>query len=509
MFINFEEFLISDLWKLYETILNECDGKENQHNNNIKCLKIPILCLLYELVNCIEIKSFNYAFELNQKVLDYLINLINSDDDDNTRIRTNENEGELKHIKIISKHILLNGIDVFFPTFELRKKCLMLMLDLNLSQNDKRQQQQQQQQPPILLESNFNDYLSNIANNKSSNLLFEAFCNLFFKAKASLLIDLSIKNLLSYSVESNQSMQENFNLISKIIELSLNPSSTSKDSDEKYSIVNKLLNKIQSYICYKCRKLLVYLSKSSSSLNEHQHLIDRNDHETIKQFDLENKKRLKSSIELFLVNYISLLTTKIDLFLSKSEKLSLKSYIIFTLHHYVLWLIELVNVFDIKTCTIILNLILNIEKLLSKMNFIENVSSSQPQSPPQTANDSNTDENLLRVWYIDTKNYSTLNNLSIDFNCIGASRYHIVFDDLCEIKNNNDQFEFIDSDEEQYACTGYKVGCDTWKKELNINSHNYLKFNLITHKTVVPLEENLKIRKKIIHFNLFAAPRCS
>ena len=135
-----------------------------------------------------------------------------------------------------------------------------------------------------------------------------------------------------------------------------------------------------------------------------------------------------------------------------------------------------------------LNLILDIEKILNKVNFIESISYSDE------ATNENTDENMLRCWHIDTKSYSTLSNLSIDFNCIGASRYHIIFDDSCEIKNNIDLFEFIDSDEEHYTCTGYKVGCETWKKELNITSHNYLMFNLITHKTIVPLEENIKIK---------------
>ena len=491
------------MWKLYETIVNDSDKlNHKQKNSKIKCLKIPILCLLYELVNCAEIKSFNYAFTLNQKVLDYLINLINSDD------MSHENDDEeLQHIKIISKHILLNGIDVFFPTFELRKQCLMLMLDLNLSQNTENTNQRIELPASEKMETNsFNSYLSNIANKKSSNLLFEAFCNLFYNAKSSLLVDLSIKNLLNYSLnesESAQKMQESFNLVSKIIDLSINGNIMNENNiDDKYSIVNKLSNKIQSYICYKCRKLLVYLAKSSS--NEQQHFGDRNDHETIKQIDLANnlklKKRLRSSLELFLINYTRLLATKFDLFFSKSDRTisysSSEKFLILTLHHYVLWLIEFVNVFSIKTCTTMLNLILDVEKLLNKANLFENETvSTIAATPEQTPTcDSNTDEIVLRDWHIDTKSYSTLNNLSIDFNCIGASRYHIVFDENCEIKNNIDTFEFIDSDDEHHACTGYKVGCDSWKKELNINSHNFLKFSLITHKTIVPLEENIKIK---------------
>ena len=170
------------------------------------------------------------------------------------------------------------------------------------------------------------------------------------------------------------------------------------------------------------------------------------------------------------------------------------------MHHYILWLIELVNVFSIKTCTTMLKLILDIEKILNKVNFIESINTTDDTTAAtnalvtQTSNENNTDENLLRVWYIDSKNYSNLNNLSIDFNCIGASRYNILFDDVCEIKNNIDLFEFIDSDDEHHTCNGYKVGCDSWKNELNINSHNYLKFNLITQKTIVPLEENIKIK---------------
>jgi hypothetical protein len=167
-FINFtKQFLMN----------SKTTTKTSHTKTKIKCLRIPILCLLYELVNCIEIKSFNYIFNLNQKVLDYLISLINSE-----KIK-NENDDELKHIKIISKHILLSGIDVFFTTFEPRKQCLMLMLDLNSPDGNGNK--------TIIVEpkTNFNVYLGNIANKKSSNLLFEAFCHLFYKAKASLLID--------------------------------------------------------------------------------------------------------------------------------------------------------------------------------------------------------------------------------------------------------------------------------------------------------------------------------
>jgi len=120
-FIIIKDFEISDLWTIYELC-------KQQHNSSSTItafteLQIPILILLYQLVNCDdEINSSDcmrsnkqpkYTYESIFKSLCYIID-------------ASAFENEI--IKRITKEILRNGLIVFFPDEQVRKQVFIQMI---------------------------------------------------------------------------------------------------------------------------------------------------------------------------------------------------------------------------------------------------------------------------------------------------------------------------------------------------------------------------------------------
>ena len=163
----FQDFEISDLWRIYEKSIEigKKISEQNASNESSLCyynLRIPILILLYELVNCNEIKNFkSIKSKSYYNIFDNLCEIIDSNNE-------TQKTDSAKILKRITREILKNGVLVFFPSEKTRKDCFLKMIENNIDTN-------------LSKETSVNlDVKTDFSFKRhTTQLLFEAFCNLF------------------------------------------------------------------------------------------------------------------------------------------------------------------------------------------------------------------------------------------------------------------------------------------------------------------------------------------
>lgn len=350
-FLVFQDFELSDLWKIYEKSIEigrKISEKQVESKTSIFYfnLRIPLLILLYELVNCNEIKIIkNPESSSYYNIFDNLCEIIDS----KNQVLSNESD---KVLKQITKEILKNGVLVFFPDEKTRKECFLKMVENNID-NEKKDSTCLMN---VKTDFSFSRY--------STQLLFEAFCNLFCMDKYSL-----VKYLINNSenlFETSDSCNETINFIDKLIKFGffLN---RSKETDDKLIIaLNELLNSIQSNIFF-CMKEQLVLLKSSNSENS-----TNTANKSHSDVDL-----VENNIKKFLLDYSNLVVEKgthiINSILendktniSFKDNLRLKNYLTKIIYNFVLWLSELFNQLDLSVCTKINRILIHFHHLIIK-----------------------------------------------------------------------------------------------------------------------------------------------
>lgn len=391
-FLNFHDFDITNLWKIYDKA-QEIDSKNNNHSSFN--LRIPILILLYQLVNCNEIKHNNEISRSNnlnqeksyQSIFEKLCEIIDKNDCESS----NDNEEEKKILRTITREILKNGLMVFFPSENERKDYFMFMIQEN----------------------------SNISFQKTSTkLIFEAFCNLFCTNKTNLIQNLLTTNSTNM-FESESDCSKIIDLIDKIIRMGFFLNGNEKvdnteeinQQDRLLNALNELLNSIQSHLYYNIKESLDKMnSKSVISLNINSFVT------TYAQLLIEKCKEI---INLVLNNQFMI--EKFQNFLNK------------IIYNFVLWLTEIFNQLDTNTCTNLVEILIDFHKLFLKIQG----------SLDQDDLESTENEKVLKTWTFNSKSRSTITDISIQYSYPLANKFIIEFDANSSLPSNESSSELV------------------------------------------------------------------
>lgn len=380
----FQDFEISDLWKIYEKSIeigHKLNGIQQRATSQFYFnLRIPVLILLYELVNCNEIKhlklenkskSYCNIFDnlcdiIDQKSHELLLRFDGGNEHDDACF-SKQPDAIDKILKRITKEILKNGVLVFFPSEKTRKDCFLKMIEKNIDSGVC-----DEASLPVLITSNLKVKTDFSFKHQSTQLLFEAFCNLFCLDKYAL-----VKYLLNSTgnlFESAENCRETIQFVDKLIKFGffLNES---KETDDKLTVaLNDLLNSIQSNVFYCMKEQLVYLQ----GLKADHLLAAKSPNLNVNDADL-----VDNNIRKFLIEYADLVVAKgvqtIESILTNCqqmhgvdesalrENLRLRNYLTKIIYNLVLWLSELFGHLDFNVCTKIIEILLNFHKKLTKV----------------------------------------------------------------------------------------------------------------------------------------------
>lgn len=306
-----------------------------------------MLILLYELVNCKEIKHLEKPSASPNTstsyytIFDQLCELIDSTDD-----HLSQSDRILKRI---TREILKNSVLVFFPSERTRKDCFLKMIENNIECQNLDSASTAHAACSRSVDLNVKTDFS--FKRQSTQLLFEAFCNLFCLDKYIL-----VKYLVNNSenlFENTLNCNETLNFIDKLIKFGffLNDSAAQHKDGKLIYALNDLLNSIQSNLFYCMKEQLINLKNSKQ--------VNIND---------ESSSLIESNIQKFILDYANLVIDKgahIINTTSTSSKENLKNYLTKIIYNFILWLSELFNQLDLNLCTQILEILLRFHKLLS------------------------------------------------------------------------------------------------------------------------------------------------
>lgn len=294
-------------------------------------LHIPILILLYQFVNCDEIKESIAATNHSHKnIFDNLREIV-----DNTTTPLDSTNNTALIIRSLTKEILKNGILVFFSCVKIQKQVFMQMIQTNIEQGA----------------ANKTDGDCFSFDLESTHILFESFCDLYSKNKT-LLIKHLVKNSTNM-FESWSDCNELLNFIDKLIRFSflLNDSVIFKASADKNtkltSSTTDLLNAIQSYIFYKMKEQLSKVKNLVAPVvREHiQRFIIKLAGLLIENSNVLTKSLLdkRKTKELLALGFKSAITP--------FELMKFRNYSNKIVYNFVLWLSEVFGELDSRTCT--------------------------------------------------------------------------------------------------------------------------------------------------------------
>ncbi|CAF0766591.1 unnamed protein product [Brachionus calyciflorus] len=449
-FLNFENFEINDLWKIYAKSL-EMNKHQSQKSHSIYAnLKIPILILLFELVHCDEIKTNIKLSKKSSHILEHLCNII--DGNDNQKMSGQYNELS-QILQFITKEIIKNGICCFFPQSE-----QIELFESIIEQNTKSRKSEIKEEEKEDVIPKHDMSLKRVSN----QILFEAFCKQFSKNKLA---------LMQY-ITKNQNIYENCSDLSQIVlfqEKLLNLC-FSLDSDVNHEtetkivqIANVLLNSIQSNVLYNIR----------SRLNSK--IIDRN-------CIFENI--MLKNINSFIYEYTGLLIRQSDFLIESLNKcneeekskiaLKLKELYGGLLYSFVLWLKEILDSLDMEFCTNLVKFLIDFYISIQSL-FIEHFADDKKFE----------NEKLLKTWTFNSKTKNSLLDMTIDYSYPLARRFVIDFDTNSNLifteSSEITTYSLIDSSEKIYLLSG-KIGSGSWSEQMEIKSNSYLTFKIRSSK---------------------------
>ena len=348
----FKNFEIADLWKIYEKAfeIGKRLPEESTSSSLYYNLRIPILILLYELVNCDEIKQMKSpASHSYQDIFDNLRDIID---------RNQSSSHADKLMKRITQEILKHGVLVFFPSEVTRKDVFMQMIDNNSNNIE---------------QSRFSFQC------ESTHFLFEAFCNLYCLNKSLLL-----KYLLNDATNMFESLScctEALNFVDKLITFSFFLTDSLHRLNEENKLINALndlLNSIQSNIFYNVKEHLARFETQRAAAAD----------AVMSSATAKTNSLVEANIQTFLLDYARLIIAKsnqliskllekrkhfdsinvLKLFVTPAETLKLKNFLNKTVNNFVLWLSELFGQLELNTCT---TLVENLVELHSSLSQIE------------------------------------------------------------------------------------------------------------------------------------------
>ena len=354
----FDDFNLTDLWKIYQRSIEI--GQEKSELEKLKTddkaceirsetyfnLKIPVLILLYELVNCDEIKnqetnnSSNSAIINNRSYQEIFANLCEIIDENDEKTPSDLPQPLPKlYLKKITKEIIKNGLLVFFPSDKIRKESFFEMIETSIDQPTK------------------NDVNSSFKK-LSTQLLFKSFCNLFCYNKSILIHHLK-KSESSSLFENASFCSETLRFIDKLIKFGfvLNDSMVNSD-DKMYMALYDLLNSIQSNLFFNIQDQLVKLKSDSNEKidsNIKRFLIEYTD------FIIDKTSQLVEPITKNKENDNSKLLNKLKNFLKKITG------------NFLLLMSEVFNHLNLETCTQIAQRLFRFQSLIARIenNFEE------------------------------------------------------------------------------------------------------------------------------------------
>lgn len=331
-FIDFEQFNVIDLWRLYERIKQSEDSRKHLADlgslivsNKVFVIKdefslaIPVLLLFDELVRCNQVKENAQENADSQPsaykdILSCLFEMIDS--------ITSESGGQFQElIKLVAIDTLKNGVWIFFPSDAIRKKYFLDIIDHNATteienQHDASKTHLSLKQPSV-------------------EILFEALCTIFTIRKEYL-----IGHLTSENEEYNELVHV-LPLLDKLMNLGLK---WTKESIVKS--VHDLLNSIQSCMFLSIKK---NFAKNEAGVDE------------TKEEDpvlAEQSRNSFNKAQDFLVSYTKLIISKCESYIlvdsaSKTSPPSdnlikfLKNFV----YNFLLWAGELLGSLDLSIST--------------------------------------------------------------------------------------------------------------------------------------------------------------
>lgn len=308
-------------------------NNQQQVSTSKNNLHIPILILLYQFVNCDEIKeSIEANNRSHQNIFDNLRQIVDNDEHLETIVSFDSSNNTALTVRNLTKEILKNGILVFFSSEDIQKQVFMQMIQSNI-------------EPGTEKIDCFSFDL------ESTHILFESFCHLYTNNKTML-----IKHLVKNSTnmfESWQDCSELFNFIDKLIRFSflMNDSVIFKNNTDKNIMLTRsltdLLNAIQSYIFYKMKEQL------SRDKNLVAHVVRENIQRLVVKLTglmLENSSVLTKSL-LDKRKAKELMALGLKSAITPVELMKLRNYLNKVVYNFVLWLSEVFDQLDLETCT--------------------------------------------------------------------------------------------------------------------------------------------------------------
>lgn len=340
-FLIVDNFEIADLWDIYEKAIeiNETNSPTDTQIelSNDFDLSIPILIIVYELINCDEKRNEkNRGPQLYQNIFENLCKIIDS--------KKKSSNSALIMTKI-TREILKNGVLVFFPN-EVRKEVFMQMIENNIDRSHVLN--------PDTVESKTKTFSFDL---ESTYILFEAFCNLFCQNKTIYLRHL-VKNIDTL-FENWSDCTEALDLIEKLITFSFYLNATIKANDkpkENITLIkslNDLINSIQSSIFFNLKQNLQQINEQSQSNTS------------------DSKLRLQNNMNNFVLNLTTLMINKggnltksllekrrsldamtnLKSVITFTESLKLKNFLNKIVYSFMLWLGQVYPDLDLSTCT--------------------------------------------------------------------------------------------------------------------------------------------------------------
>lgn len=354
--LDFEDFEINDLWKIYTKAFEMKKKKDllisvrmsklfEDSNSLYSNLKIPVLILLYELVNCIEIRNTlsSKSKSKSSHILESLCEIIDSQEDEQANNQNDLN----KILKTITKEIIKNGISVFYDEKEQREFFLSLV-----EKNSKNS------------ESNCTEENKFSLKKTSTKLLFEAFCNLFCSNKLSIIQHLSKSE---NNFENYHDQKQILSLLDKLIDLSFSLNNDFKidktDEDRLVFALCKLINSIQSNMFFNIREKLIKNAKNSNKDCIFENLFNKN----ISEFLVDYTKLIIEK-NFFLIEKIRSFHS--DNKLIENNLFKLKQFYNKIVYNFFLWLSEIFDQLDLNTCTNILTLLVDFHKSIKEFETL-------------------------------------------------------------------------------------------------------------------------------------------
>lgn len=299
--IDFDKFQIDDLWKIYLKSIQLIEKKSPQSNDFLLSnVKVPILILLFELVNCAEIK-LNLKQTKSSHILQSLCKIIDVYEGD----KKNDNLDQKNQMLLdITKEIIRNGVGVFFQQNE-----LIELFENLIKQNSA---------CPDLNNDHVMFKQDMFLNKTSNQILFQAFCKQLTENKL---------GLVQY-ITKTQNPYENFTELSqiiifveKLVNLAFN-NSLNIDFDTEFKLIrasNQLVNSLQSNVLYNIKNKIrnkqidkdcvfenMMIKHINNFLSDYAKFLFSKvyDLQNMCKYDEKNKQRYQTRLDYFLRNIL-------------------------------------------------------------------------------------------------------------------------------------------------------------------------------------------------------------